>query len=295
MLEQTGAQGITIDMGYDPWLSNNSSAIAKDTAIVNSIRKSGRLVVIKDASAEYYRHHPLPWNQFATAWVARVRTIAATFHPDYYTVIKEPPWYAPMIAGLSRNTSSSADRQVLSVANWTGLLGRLIEAVKSVSPHTKVGIAVDGNLYDTSSVGDRFDLQLMKAAVKVTGLDFIGFDLYTANAFSDTERFLNEVGSGGKSIWINEAWSTTAKTTSAIQQQIDPQWARVLIEFAHHIHASGVSPFFTNYFASYNQHPDTTSGLMSFYKGRTSVFQAFHQYEQSCHSANPSALASTPC
>ncbi len=295
MLEDTGAQGITIDMGYDPWLSGNPAVIAKDTAIVDLIRSSGHLVVLKDASAETYRHHPLPWAQFAAAWVARVRTIAAAFHPDYYTVIKEPPWYAPMIAGLSRTASSAADRQVLSVSTWISLLDRLISAVKSVSPNTKVGIAVDGNVYNTASPGDRLDLQLMTAATKVSGLDFLGFDIYTASAFSDTEQFLHRVGTGGKSVWINETWSTTANTDPSLQEQIDPQWANMLIDFAHHIGAAGVSPFFTDYFASYNATPDSAAGRLAFFKGRTPVFEVFRNFEHACRARSPSLSSSAPC
>ncbi len=292
MLEDTGAQAITIDLGFDPWLSNDTQTISEDTSIINKIRASGRLVVIKDASAERYRKYPLAWDQFAQAWIERVKTIASLYHPDYYTLIKEPPWYAPMIAGLSRtDPTSPADRQVENVSTWTNLLSQLISTVKSVSPQTKVGIAVDGNLY-ANSVGDRFDLGLMKAATTMPGLDFLGFDLYTANAFLDTEQFLSQNGTGGKAIWINEAWSTTGLTSGSptIQAQIDPQWANVLIDFAHTIGAQGVSPFFTDFFASYNLPPTTSNALVSFYNGRTSVFDAFQEYETSCHRrlSNPS-------
>ncbi len=296
MLEATGAQAITIDLGYDPWLSNDSATIAKDTSIINSIRSSGHLVVIKDASAERYRHSQLPWSQFVSAWVQRVKTIAALFHPDYYTVIKEPPWYAPMIAGLSRsNINSPADQQVDNVNSWTSLLSQLITAVKSVSPSTKVGIAVDGNVYN-HSIGDTLDMKLMQAAVNMPGLGFLGFDIYTANAFYDTQAFLKQFGTGGKAIWINEAWSTTAPSSSpAIQAQLDPLWAQALLDFTKTIGAQGVSPFYTNFFASYQPPPTSSSALLSFYNGRTSVFDAFKNYETQCHSRLSSYQTSTPC
>ena len=280
MLEQTGAQAITIDLGYDAWMSNNQATIAKDDSVIDSIRSSGRLVVIKDASAERYRHHPLPWDEFAAAWVQRVTAIAARYHPDFYTVIKEPPWYAPMIAGLSRSDrSSSADQQVSDVSTWTTLLAQLITAVKSVSPATRIGIAVDGNVY-SSTPGDALDLKLLTAAVTMPGLDFLGFDLYTASAFADTQQFLSQVGLGGKAVWINEAWSTTAAHASSPgQEQLDPQWAKVLLDFARTIHAQGVSPFFTDFFVSYQARPSTTQSLLSYYRGRTPVFWAFESYE----------------
>lgn len=295
MLEATGAQGITLDLGYDPWLSGDRATEAKDSALIRSIRASGRLVVLKDASAERYRHHRLPWDQFAAAWVRRVRTLAALYHPAYYTVIKEPPWYAPMIAGLSRGGASAADRQVLAVGTWTSLLARLAAAVKSVSPSTKVGIAVDGNLYRGRS-GDRLDLRLMQAATTMRGVDFIGFDLYTASAFADTQRFLATAGTGGKQVWINEAWSTTTGTgAGAAQERVDATWAGVLLDFARVIHAQGVSPFFTDYFASYSRRPKTAPRLLQFYKGRTPVFRAFQAYEAACRKRAPTASAAAGC
>ncbi len=296
MLEQTGAQGITVDLGYDAWLSDDTETIAKDDAVVAAIRDSGRLVVLKDASAERYRHRRLPWDQFAAAWIDRARTMAARYHPDFYTVIKEPPWYAPMIAGLSRtDASSAADRQVLAVTTWTSLLARLVSAVKSVSPTTKVGIAVDGNVYG-STPADRLDLGLMQAAVSMPGLDFIGFDLYTANAFSDTQRFLAQVGRGDKAVWINEAWSTTAtQAANPAQEQVDPSWAKVLLAFARTIGAQGVSPFFTDRFASYEAPPADAAGLSAFYRGRTPVFGAFRGYEAACRAGAPAESVSTPC
>lgn len=291
MLEQTGAQGITLDLGFDPWLSHDEATISKDDSIVAAIRSSGRLVVLKDASAERYRRHPLPWDQFADAWVNRVRTLAARYHPAYYTVIKEPPWYAPMIAGLSRaDPSSPADRQVLEVSTWTSLLARLIAAVHSVSPTTKVGISVDGNLYGHTP-GAALDLRLLRAAVHQPGLYFIGLDLYTAGAFGDTLRYLDQVGSAGRPVWINEAWSTTGNQTSPQQQQVDPAWAAVLLGFARTIHAQGVSPFYTDFFASYQE---PSGDLRAFYRQRSPVFHTFRDYEAACRRP-PGASPSTPC
>ncbi len=296
MEEDTGSEAITIDLGYDPWLSGDTSIIDDEDALIGSIRSSGRLVVLKDASAERYRNFPLPWDQFAAAWVQRVKAIAARYHPDYYTVIKEPPWYAPMVAGLSRTDySAPADKQLLDVSTWTSLLRQLITAVKSVSPTTKVGIAVDANLY-RGQPGDVVDLKLMSAASRMEGVDFLGFDLYTASSFADTQRFLEDVGTGGKAVWINEAWSTTAPTTSNPDQpEVDARWAGVLLDFAREIHAQGVSPFFTDYFASYSPAPTSESALLSFYQGRTPVFRAFQAYERACRQRRSGSAVSAPC
>ncbi len=281
MLFQTEAKAITVDIGFDPWLSSNSAEISKVTHFVNMIKQTGHVLVLKDGSAEYYRHHKLPWTQFENAWVNRVKTIASIFKPAYYTVIKEPPWYAPMIAGLSKDTNSAADQQVLDANNWILLLDRLIAAVKEVSPNTRVGVSVDANVYDNST-GDKFDLAFLQKAVTVPGLSFIGFDIYTANAFTDTQKFLNSVNINNKAVWINEAWSITSSGfANPDQESLDPKWAQMLLEFGRVIHAQGVSPFYTNYFASYENLPTSANLLLQYFKGRTPVFYAFQNYEKS--------------
>ncbi len=275
MLESSKAQGITIDLGYDPWLSNNRAIIKLDTHFINEIRASGKMIFLKDASAERYRRFKLPWNQFETAWVQRVRDIAALYHPEYYTVVKEPGWYAPMIAGLTRNTSSPADRQVLSVDTWISLLKKLAAAVKQVSPNTEVGISIPGDSLYHGQVP--LYVPLMKAASQLPGIDYLGFDIYDANSFNDTLRFLDTVGSHGKAVWINEAWSTTSErgASDPNRSQLDVQWMKALYQFALYIHAQGVSPFFTDFFASYGARPASSSGLLSYYSKRTPVFYEF--------------------
>lgn len=275
----TGAQAITIDMGFDPWLSHDQAAMAEDSAAVARIRAAGDLVVLKDASAERYRRFPLPWNEFVAAWINRVRTIAALYHPDYYTVIKEPPWYWPMIAGLSLNLSSPADRQVGNVSNWIALLQQLVAAVHSVSPSTHVGVAVTADPLFGSKISARFDLPFLQQASRVPGVAFLGFDIYTASAFAQTERYLTEYGSNGRAVWINEAWSTTSPQSAFNPSRagLDVQWMKVLYAFAETIHAAGVSPFFTDCFFSYRQPPTTTQGLLSYYKGREPVWSTLRR------------------
>jgi hypothetical protein len=186
-----------------------------------------------------------------------------------------------MIAGLSKDTNSAADQQVLDANNWILLLDRLIAAVKEVSPNTRVGVSVDANVYDNST-GDKFDLAFLQKAVTVPGLSFIGFDIYTANAFTDTQKFLNSVNINNKAVWINEAWSITSSGfANPDQESLDPKWAQMLLEFGRVIHAQGVSPFYTNYFASYENLPTSANLLLQYFKGRTPVFYAFQNYEKS--------------
>lgn len=276
MLESTGAEGITIDLGYDPWLAGQQSVMAEDTRFIDEIRASGRLVVLKDASAERYRSYPLPWARFEAAWVQRVRTLAALYRPAYYTVIKEPGWYLPMIAGISRNPSSPADRQIESVSTWTSLLAKLVAAVHQVSPGTKVGVSIPGDSLYHSRQGP-FYVQFMEQAARMPGVAFLGFDIYDTYAFTDTLRFLQAGGAGSTPVWINEAWSTTSPTiaSESSRASLDVAWIRFLYQYALYIHAEGVSPFYTNQLASYGSPPPSASGMLRYFEGRTPVFGEF--------------------
>ncbi len=276
MLESLGGTGITIHMGYDPWLINIPNAKSQDQEIASSLQSNNQTLMLADASAEYYRHNKLSWSDFETAWINRVKTLAAIFHPAYYTVIKEPPWYIPMVAGVNRDGTGTTDAQLEDPTQWSSLLQSLIAAVKSVSPSTKVGIAVSGDLYDGKPSG-ALDTALLKLAVKMNNLDYIGFDLYTSTAFSNTVQFLHSNGANGKEIWIAETWSATTPNYafSQTRSSLDVAWAKFLFQYAHYIGATGIVPFYTDAFSSYSEPPTSTSGLLSYFNSRTPVFNEF--------------------
>ncbi|NNN21936.1 MAG: hypothetical protein HKL80_08055 [Acidimicrobiales bacterium] len=282
MLEALGGTGITIHMGYDPWLINIPNARSQDQEIASSLKSNSQSLMLADASAENYRHNKLSWSDFKTAWINRVTTLAEMFHPAYYTVIKEPPWYIPMIAGVNSNGSGATDAQLEDPNQWASLLQSLITAVKSVSPSTKVGIAVSGDLYDGKPSGT-LDTALLKLAVKMSNLDYIGFDLYTSTAFSNTVQFLHSNGANGKEIWIAETWSTTTPNYafSQTRSSLDVAWAKFLFHYAHYIGATGIVPFYTDVFSSYSQPPNSASGLLSYFNSRTPVFNEFQSLTSS--------------
>ncbi|HMF34855.1 MAG TPA: hypothetical protein VKK79_25765 [Candidatus Lokiarchaeia archaeon] len=273
MLLQTGCQGLTIDLNYDPWLQNNQTLIDTDDSLIASIRANGTLVVLKDAAAESYRNHKISWAQFQDAWVARVTFLAERYKPNYYTVIKEPGWYFAMIADFPINPD------IFNENTWTNLAARLIAAVKSVSPSTKVGVSVPADIYHEKT---GLHLRFMTQVITLPDLDFIGFDIYGPTGFDDTLLFLSQVGSNGKAVWINEAWTTTkaAESADSSQQALDAEWAKVVYYFALKIGAQGLSPFFTDYLASYQPRPTDEAQLLSFYAGRTPVFYAFQDIIQ---------------
>lgn len=265
MLKASGVQVVRIDLNYAPWLDQNATTIAEVGQIVASIRADGLQLMIADSASESYWHHPMPWDAFSAAWVSRVTTIAALYHPDYYEVVKEPGWYYPMLQGFPESPT------VQSLPEWTSVTEQLIAAVRSVSPETSIGVAVPAStLYGSTT---ELSFTYLAAAEKMAGLDFIGFDIYGVCDFEDTLRFLQQEGTGGKQVWVPEAWSTSGSgVEDPSRASLDVQWARVLYEFLAMIDARGVALFYTDAMASYSSPPQTASGLVSFYQGRTPVF-----------------------
>lgn len=266
MLDSTSASMVRIDIGYDAWLNNNQGNIAKLNNTISLIQTSGGELCIADASAESYRNNPIPWSAFKTAWVNRVTTLAGLYHPYCYIVVKEPGWYAPMIS------DSHTNPQVSNVTQWVNLTQSLINAVKSVSPNTKIGFSVGASSLYHAQGGSPLYRQLLQQVDALPGISFIGFDIYNQQDFNDTQGFLNNYGSGGKQIWIAEAWSSTTPGTQAntSREQFDSEWAVVLYYFAQKIHASTVSPFYTNNYASYQ-----TTITSSYYSTRTPLFYEY--------------------
>jgi hypothetical protein len=141
MLVSTGAQCVRLDIGYSPWLpGGNASQVQLVTSVVKDLRNQGRCLIIADAASESYRNGGcLDWAQFQVAWVQRVSTLAALFHPKYYIVIKEPGWYVPMVCDAATNPLFQ------SVSDWIDLTQNLTNAVKAASPSTLVGVSVYNN------------------------------------------------------------------------------------------------------------------------------------------------------
>ncbi|MDE1854796.1 MAG: hypothetical protein KGH57_00540 [Candidatus Micrarchaeota archaeon] len=265
MLLDANVSAVRIDLNYDPWIDNNATQIGAYDAFINEIRASGKSLVIADAAGEYYRSHRLSWSAFKTAWVQRVKTIAARYHPDYYIVIKEPGWYFAMLNDPLNPPVNASD--------WTNLTEQLISAVRNVSPNTKIGVSVDAEMrHDVTGL----NLNYFLAARNISGLDFMGFDIYTASAWNDTAWFLSTYGTGNKQRWIAEAWSTTSvNEQNQSRSELDAQWIKTLYLFAESEHMQYIFPFFTNDFASYRAPPANFSALVSFYQNRTPAFYAY--------------------
>lgn len=267
MLRAAGAQVIRIDLNYQPWLEHDTSLILELSSVIHTIRTDGLQLMIADSASETYRHSPLPWAAFEAAWVSRVGNLAALFHPDYYIVVKEPGWYYPMIQGFP------VDPTIESVASWTSLTQTLVETVRAASALTEVGVAVAASALYVGHPSGAFSY--LEAMRQLPGLDFLGFDVYGVCDLENTVTFLHDQGSGGKQVWLPEAWSIAgSEVFDPTRSAIDVQWARALYDFLDYVGARGVGIFYTDALASYSPPPSGSSALVSYYSNRTPVFYA---------------------
>jgi hypothetical protein len=268
MLAQAGMSVMRIDLDYDPWIFNDTEEIGKYDDAVAEIRRAGRRLMIADAAGESYRHRrKVSWSQYRREWVDRVRTIAARYKPDYYVVVKEPGWYWLMPSDFLISQPWAKPDE------WVELTRQLTAAVKSVSPRTRTAVAVPGNSIYHGKARDTI-LAYYTAATGLPDLDIIGFDTYTPTSFTDTERFIREVGLHGKQPWLLEAWSHGGQRQFPDQEAIDSGYVEAAAGFAQRINAGGVVYFFTKYLASYDPPPSTEQELLEFYSKRTPAFSA---------------------
>jgi hypothetical protein len=260
MLLSSGASCIRIDIGYDAWLSNNVTAQHELENITSQIKSAGKCLIVADASAEYYRSHPLDWTQFRVAWISRVKSIAAILHPSFYLVIKEPGWYVPMVSDARTNP------QFQNATVWIQLEENLADAPHLVSPSTQVGVSIEGGI---PASNQPFFVSFLKGASQFNGTSFIGYDQYGASDMLLDLSLESQVKTT-KPIWIAEAWSTAtpAVAENPARASLDAYWIQVLYYYALYMHASVVEPFFTDMFASYTIPPN--------FGMRTSVFYEFH-------------------
>ncbi len=266
MLLSTGAQCVRVDIGYGPWLSNDQATISLITSVVNSIRSAGRCLIIADASSESYRNGGgLPWSQFKVAWVSRVQTLAALYHPDYYIVVKEPGWYVPMVS------DSSTNPEFQNMSDWVALTQNLTSAVLSSSPGTKVGVAIAADSLNSDQASYTAYLNQVQA---IPGLSFIGFDVYTSTGQTAAETYLSQ-NPPTKDVWISEAWRADgAQIYYPVNAQPDAQWMKSIYQFAQSIGAKMLIPFYTDLFSGYTV-PTDSSSMVAFYQGRTPAYTEF--------------------
>lgn len=283
MLLSTNVRCIRIDIGYAPWLQKTQTAITEITSLVQSVREAGKCLIIADAASETYRKAgALPWSQFEAAWAPRVSTLAALYHPDYYIVIKEPGWYVPFVSDATTNP------QFQNMSVWVNLTQDLTKAVQAASPSTVVGVAIAAN--SLVQANGAFYAQYLNQVQKISGISFIGFDIYGQGDQTATKNYISQ-NPPSKPVWIPEAWSTADGSPLNGDPNQDAQWMRSIYSFASSIHAAFLIPFYTNDFASYTlttSPPTDSAQIVSLYQQRTPVFLEFQSVI-----ATASALSTT--
>jgi hypothetical protein len=288
MLLSTNVTCIRIDIGYAPWLQNNPTAISELTGLVNDVRAAGRCLIIADAASETYRKGgQLPWSQFMDAWNARVSTLAALYHPDYYIVIKEPGWYVPMVSDATTNP------QFQNVSVWLGLTQNLANAVRAASPSTVVGVAIAAN--SLSQANGAFYADYLNRVQEISGVSFIGFDIYGGSDQKATQAYLSQ-NPPSKAVWLPEAWSTANGSAMDSSPSQDAQWIRSAYSFASSIDAAFLIPFYTDNFASYTlttSPPTNSAEIISLYQQRTQVFSAFQSLAASAATQSSATSSSS--
>ncbi len=273
LMESSGAAYIRIDVGYDAWLNGNTAVQDKLKSLVSQMRSDGKGFILADASAEKYRGlgNRLPWSQFKAAWVQRVETLASTFHPDYYVVVKEPGWYVPMISDVTTNPL------VRDPSQWLGLTQNLTSAVLSVSPNTKVGVAIAA---DSLNQNPALYVPYLNGLSNTNGLSFMGFDIYTTTGFDVTHSYLATHGSGGLAVWMAESWSESSGKVVFDPSRItlDKKWIKAAYYFGEREGVTMMVPFFTNTFAAYNltaTSPADPAQIIGLQQQRTPVFYMY--------------------
>ena len=268
MLVSTGASCVRTDIGYAPWLTpTDPTTISLVDHIVGQIRSDQKCLIIADAGSESYRTTPIPWAAFKNAWVQRVETLAQRYQPDYYIVVKEPRWYIPMISDATTNPLVS------SASDWVTLTQSLISAVQMVSPNTKIGVSVDPE----SLIDPKYSAEYtsyLQGVTQLSGLSFIGFDTYGSSDQTTTQAYLTQYGSGGKDVWVSEAWSTADGSALNGDPNQDATWMTSMYGFASSINAKFLVPFYTDDFSSYTWDTNPTD-IVSNYNMRQPVYFAF--------------------
>jgi hypothetical protein len=162
---------------------------------------------------------------------------------------------------------------VSNATEWVGLTQQLIAAVQAVSPNTKIGVSADANSLNSPKFAPEYTAYIQGAS-QLTGLSFIGFDTYSSTDQTTTQNYLAHYGSGGKDVWISEAWSTADGSALNGDPNQDAQWMTSAYAFASSVHATFLIPFYTDDFASYTWDMKPTD-IIGNYGMRQPVYSAF--------------------
>jgi hypothetical protein len=233
-LEPFRADILRIDLYYDAWLNNDTKRIGTIDKIITHIRDKKYALMIADASAEQYHGRKMSWDEFSVAYLARVKTLAGKYKPEYYVVVKEITWYDKI--GNLKNTPS-ADQ-------WASLTSELAKAVKEISPSTKVAVG-----FVPQNEKEYFYL-----VSEMKDIDILGFDVYDKEwSLPATEELTKYAKGKGKELWMLETWLHYLPSTGKVwKKEIDAKWMKAMVYFSQNNGFQGYVPFFAGHFFSYS-------------------------------------------
>ena len=207
LFKAMGVQYYVIHLGYDAWLSSNSTQITMIDSAVTWIRANGGKVHIADGCAESLRSNRVSWAVFDSLFLLRMSIWAQRYHPDAMTVVKEPGWYNGFL--------TPAAILSLTAAKWGTLGVELDSVVKSISPTTQTIYADATSQMIPGGNNYSLHLQILALMVQDPNLDVVGLDIYGTKCGGDSttphlQPVVDSVLHLGKKIWTTETWATSA-------------------------------------------------------------------------------------
>ncbi|MBU4339058.1 hypothetical protein KKD57_05925, partial [Patescibacteria group bacterium] len=234
-------------------------------ALINKIRNSGKKLFI----GARFDDIEMSFGDYDKALSDYTKNIIALIKPDYYGIVIEPE-----TMGRKYNFKASD-------SEWKGLVGRIAELSKQLSPNTKTAVA-----------GHKEELSFLRIVSDIKDLDIVGFDIYgTEGIYSEYSGSLGKgdvvgdaidyANSKGKETWMLETWTSAMNNSQQIaisikefMKPIDAKWIRLMAYYAQKHNMSAIAPFYTGKFVYYgSDQNEFVSALNN--KQRTPAFEEY--------------------
>lgn len=162
----------------------------------------------------------LPWDTFTAMHEERIRHYAELYQPAMYEIVTEPSSYE-QFSGIDEFED---DEQKLDL--WVVHTQQLIDAVKEVSPETRVGVSI--------AINKDFELDYYERVLEIEGLDFIGMSIYQPAGWDEINKIMDERGRPqdfGKELVIIETWYGYCLSPQR-SMELDSLWLETAVAYA---------------------------------------------------------------
>lgn len=232
---------------------------------IDRIRKDGKKLFI----GARFDDIKMNFGSYSEALNDYTKNIIAAIKPDYFGIVIEP------------KTMESMYNFEASDEDWKGLVERISELSKQLSPNTK-----------TAAAGHKEELNFLRIVSDIKDLDIVGFNIYgmegiypeysgslgKGDVVGDAVDFAN---SKGKETWMVETWTSAmindqqrAMSIKEFMKPIDAKWIRLMVYYAQKHNMSAIVPFYTGKFIYYgSDQNELVSALNS--KQRTPAFESY--------------------